>query len=138
MSLSLNEAITKFAQTDREYREKADERRELSSILTEYAKEADATQKTVHLQNEKGFKVDVEMKSKVEYDPTLMQDVAQLLNGKFDELFDTVITFKPRARPLKMFLNTKSTSEAEETAKKIIQEARIETEQSAYVHMSKG
>jgi len=132
--LSLNEAIQKFIETDAEYRTFADARRELSAVLADYAREADSTQKTVHLQNEAGQKLQVEFKSKVEYDSTLMRDVAQLLNGQFDDLFDTVITFKPKARNLKMFLNTKSTSEAEETAKKIIQEARIETEQSPYVH----
>lgn len=136
--LSLHEAITKFAETDKEYKVLAADRRELGAVLADYAREADATQKTVHLQNQSGQKIDVEFKSAVEYDPTLMRDVAQLLDGKFDELFETVITFKPKVRPLKMFLNTMSTSEAEETAKKIIQEAKVETPQTPYVHISKG
>lgn len=136
--LSLNEAIEKFAQTDKEYKVLAADRRELGAVLADYAREAEATQKTVHLQNQDGLKVDVEFKASVDYDPTLMRDVAQLLDGKFDELFETVITFKPKAKSLRMFLNTMSTSEAEETAKKIIAEARIETPQTPYVHISKG
>lgn len=136
--LNLNEAIAKFAETDREYKVIAADRRELGAVLADYAKEADVEQKTVHLQNQDGLKVDVEFKSSVEYDPTLMRDVVQLLDGKFDDLFETVITFKPKTRALKMFLTTKSTSEAEETAKGIIKEARVETEQSPYVHMGKS
>ncbi len=132
--LSLSEAIKEFSDLDDRYKEVSGQRKELSAVLADYARDSDATQKTVHLQNEAGQKIQVDFKSKVEYDPTLMQDVAQLLDGKFDELFETVITFKPKARPLKMFLNTKSTSEAEETAKRIIQEAKIETEQSPWVH----
>lgn len=135
--LSLNEAIQKFAETDALYKVTAADRRELSAVLADYAREADATQKTVHLQNESGQRVDVAFKSKVEYDTTLMRDVAQLLPEKFDELFETVIEFKPKAKALKMFLNTVSTSEAENTAKKIIVEAKIETEQSPYVSVTK-
>lgn len=136
--LSLNEAVTKFAETDKEYKVLVADRRELGAILADYAREADATQKTVHLTSETGVKVDVEFKSDVVYDTTLMRDVAQLLNDKFDELFETQITFKPKSKSLKMFLNTMSTSEAEETAKRIIKEARVETEKSPYVHLAKG
>lgn len=137
--LSLHEAITKFAEADKGYKEITADRRELAAILADYAREADATQKTVHLQSDQtGQKIDVEFRTDVEYDKTLMADVAQLLDGKFDDLFETVIIFKPKSRNLKMFLNTVSTSEAENTAKKIIGEARIETPQTPYVHLSKS
>ena len=135
--LSQSEAIKAFVNIDQEYQKARIERAELGSVLAEYAREAEATQNTVHLANEQGQKVDVEFKSKVDYDTTMMRDAANLLNGKFDDLFETVVSFKPRARNLKMFLNTVSTSEAEETAKKIIKEARIETPQSPYVHVGK-
>ncbi len=136
--LSQDEAIKRFVYADAAYKEISVERRELSAVLADYARDSEAEQKTVHLENSAGQKVDVAFKSKVEYDATLMRDVAQLLDGKFDELFETVVTFKPKARPLKIFLNTKSTSEAEETAKKIIAEAKVETEQSPYVTISKS
>lgn len=134
--LSQNEAIKAFVANDADYQRAKVERTELSTVLADYAREADATQNTVHLSGEAG-NIDVEFKAKVEYDATLMRDAAQLLGNGFDNLFETVIVFKPKARPLKMFLNTVSTSEAEETAKKIIKEARIETPQSPYVHVKK-
>lgn len=135
--LSQSDAIKRFVEVDHVYQDVKIERSEIGAVLADYARDADATQNTVHLSDAAG-NVDVEFKVKVEYDTALMRDVANLLDGKFDELFETVITFKPKARPLKMFLNTVSTSEQEETAKKIIKEARIETPQTPYVHMRKA
>lgn len=135
--LSLSEAIESFVVVDETYQAARDERKELGAVLADYAREADATQNTVHLSSPAGQKIDVEFKTKVEYDVPLMRDVANLLGKQFDELFETVITFKPKARPLKMFMNTVTTDESKQTAKEIINQAKVETPQTPYVHTAK-
>lgn len=133
-SMSRDELIAEFHRLDAIVKESGSRRREIGMQLAGVAFENKRTQNTVHLESTDGQKVKVEFGIDYEYDAEQMMTVAELLGKeRFDGLFKTKIEFIPKKRELKNFLNTVSSDERVETAKKVIQDATITKDKSPYV-----
>ena len=135
--IDLERVMREWATVDAQAREFYARKRELGGRLAEFAEDKREGQNTVHLKAHDGLGLKVEFKQETAYDPAHMRPIAELLGEDFDNLFETVITFKPRQRNLKKFMNTVSSSEAVETAKSLIKEAAIEKQLSPYITIEK-
>lgn len=133
-SMSRDELIAEFHRLDAIVKDNGSRRREIGMQLAGIAFENKKTQNTVHLQSTDGRKIKVEFGIDYEYETEQMVTAADLMGkDKFDSLFKTKIEFVPKKRELKTFLNTVSSDERVETAKKIIQDATITKDKSPYV-----
>jgi len=138
--MSLDEAIREFIKLDRRIKETAADRQWPASIIAQEASgERRGGQKTVHMETvNQEQKVKVEFRSELQVvDASEMETARQLLgDDRFFELFK--IEYSPRAKALKTFLNTGSTSEQVKTAKAIIEESVKDVEKSPYVSVEKS
>lgn len=133
-SLSRDELITEFHRLDAIVKESGYKRKEIGMQLAGIAYENKRDQNTVHLKSTDGQKIKVEFGIDYDYDQEQMMTAADLLGrDTFDSLFKTKIEFVPKKRELKKFLNTVSSDERIETAKKIITDATITRDKSPYV-----
>lgn len=138
-SMSLDEAIHEFIKLDARVKETASERHWPASIIAQAAQDERNGQKTVHMETaSRGQKVKVEFKSELKVvDESQMETVRQLLGDeRFFELFK--IEYSPRAKALKLFLNTGSTDEQVRTAKEIVKESVRDVDKLPYVSVEKG
>lgn len=138
-SFSLEDAIREFIAADTRVKEAASERQWPASIIAQHAAEERNGQKSVHMETaDRKQKVKVEFKTELQVaDDSQMEAVRQLLGDeRFFELFK--LRYEPRAKNLKIFLNTGSTSEAVQTAKEIIRESVKDVEKTPYVSTEKG
>lgn len=133
-SLSRDELIKEFHRLDGIIKESGSKRREIGMQLAGIAYENKRDQNTVHLASTDGQKVKVEFGIDYEYETEQMMTAADLL-GKdtFDSLFKTKVEFVPKKRELKKFMNTVSSDERTETAKRIIADATITKDKTPYV-----
>lgn len=137
--MSIEDAIREFVRLDNQIKETAADRQWPASIIAQAAFEERNNQKTVHMETaDRKVKVKVEFGSDLKVtDDAEMETVRQLLGEeRFKELFQ--IKYTPRAKNVKLFLNTGSTSEAVKTAKEIIKEAVKDVEKQPYVSVEKG
>lgn len=136
--ISLEEAIREFVRLDTRVKESASERQWPASIIAHHATDERNGLKTVHMETaSRDLKVKVDFRSALEVtDDSQMEAVRQLLGDeRFFELFK--VKYEPRAKALKTFLNTGSTSEAVKTAKELIKESVTEVDKTPYVSVEK-
>lgn len=132
--MSQDDLIAEFSRLDALVKEHGSRRREIGMALAGIAFENKGTQNTVHLQSRAGQKVDVQFGTETSYVTGEMLEVSKMLGSeKFDQIFETRIEFKARAKALKMFLNTVFPDEKIETAKKMIVDATIKKDKTPYV-----
>lgn len=137
--MGLEEAIKEFIKLDHVVKDAASNRQWPASIIAHHASDERNGQKSVHMETAaRDLKVKVEFKTELQVtDDSQMETVRQLLGDeRFLELFK--IKYEPRAKNLKMFLNTGSTAEAVKTAKDIIKESVTEVDKTPYVSVEKG
>lgn len=138
--MSLDEAIREYIKLDQRVKETAADRQWPASIIAQAATgERNGDQKTVHMETaNQEQKVKVEFKSDMKViDASEMETVRQLLgDDRFFELFK--IEYTPKARALKSFLNTGSTSEAVQTAKEIVKASVKDIEKNPTLSVEKG
>jgi hypothetical protein len=137
--MSLDQMIREYVRLDAKIKEVASERSAYQGPLIENASAIRDGQNTVHLASADDSKrLKVEFKSELAIlDQQEIECVKELLGDeKFAELFTT--TYKPKAKPLKTFLNTKSADERTETAKTIIREFVKTVSKSPYLSVEKS
>jgi len=132
--MSQDDLIAEFSRLDALVKEHGSRRREIGMALAGIAFENKGTQNTVHLQSSGGQKVDVQFGSETSYVTDEMMEVSKMLGSEqFDQIFETKIEFKAKAKALKMFLNTVFPDEKIETAKQMIVDATIKKDKTPYV-----
>ena len=132
--MSQDDLIAEFSRLDALVKEHGTRRREIGMALAGIAFENKGTQNTVHLQSSGGQKVDVSFGTETSYVTDEMLEVSKMLGSEqFDQIFETKIEFKAKAKALKMFLNTVFPDEKIETAKQMIVDATIKKDKTPYV-----
>jgi hypothetical protein len=133
-SMSRDELIAEFSRLDALVKRHGRERKEIGAALASIALENKGAQNTVHLASTDGQRIRVEFGVDYEYETGQMLTAADLLGKEqFDSLFKTRVEFIAKKRELKMFLNTVSSDERIESAKRIIKDATIPKEKAPYV-----
>lgn len=133
-SLSQDELIAEFVRLASRIREDNSRKAEIAAALASIAAINRRQIKTVHLVSTTGQKVDVVFGTETEYATKELMEVSNMLGPKkFDELFETSISFKAKKQALNVFLNTGFADERLETAKQMILEATIECDKQPYV-----
>ena len=139
MNDNLDELIAEFTDLCERISELTDRKRAIGDKLAEMAFANRATSNTVRLTSTAGTRIKVQFRSKVEYDCDQLMTVAGLLGReRFDSLFKTKLEFSPQKRSLNDFLSTVTSDETTETAKLMIREACVETQQLPYVSVERG
>lgn len=138
MNDNLDDLIAEFTELCERISELTDRKRAVGDKLAEMAFANRATSNTVRLTSTSGTRIKVQFRSKVDYDCDQLMTVADLLGrDRFDSLFKTKLEFVPQKRSLNDFLGTVTSDETTETAKLMIREACIETQQSPYVSIER-
>lgn len=139
MGETLDDLIAEFVRLDADCKELNTRRKEVAAEIAGIAFENKGDQNTVHLQSTAGQQIKTEFRYKTEWDNEQLFTVKNLVGADvFDSLFTPKLEFTAKRRDLKKFLNTVSSSEAIETAKGIIKDAQIETQQTPYVSVEKS
>jgi len=138
MNENLDELIAEFAGLCERISELTQRKRAIADKLAEMAFANRAGGTTVRLTSTMGTRIKVQFRTKVEYDTDHLMTVANLLGSeRFEALFKTKLEFTPQKRSLNDFLSTVTSDETTETAKLMIRDAAIETQQSPYVSIER-
>ncbi len=139
MNENLDEMIAEFTDLCDKISELTERKRVVADKLAERAFSSRAGSNTVRLASTCGTRIKVQFRTKVEYDCDQIIPVVNLIGkDRFDALFKTKIEFTPQKRNLTDFLATVTSDEAIETAKQLIREATVETQQSPYVSLERS
>ncbi|HZS43521.1 MAG TPA: hypothetical protein VFC63_00345 [Blastocatellia bacterium] len=139
MEENLDELIAEFTSLCDKISELSERKRIVADKLAERAFASRAGSNTVRLASTNGCKIKVQFRSKVEYDCDQLIPVVNLIGkDRFDALFKTKIEFTAQKRNLNDFLATVTSDEAIETAKQLIREATVETQQLPYVSLERS
>jgi len=137
--LSVDQMIREYVRLDKRVKEAANERGAYHAALLERAAMARNGQNTVHLETaDEQQRIKVEFKSELAVVDQQEIECAKELLGeeKFAELFGVI--YKPKARPLKTFLNSVSANERVETARQILNQFVKPKDKTPYLAVEKG
>src|SRR5258708_25293347 len=139
MNDNLDDLIDEFTDLCDRISELSERKRAVGDKLAEMAFANRSNSNTVRLTSTSGTRIKVQFRSKVDYDCDQLMTVANLLGrDRFDSLFKTKLEFAPQKRSLNDFLGTVTSDETTETAKLMIRETAVETQQLPYVSVERG
>ena len=137
--MSVDQMVREWIRLDKRVKEAAGERGAYHAALLHKAAEARNGQNTVHFETaDASQRVKIEFKQELNIlDQQEIECVKDLLGDeKFGEIFS--ISYKPKARNLKSFLNVVSGDEKIETAKGIIREFVKPVERTPYLSVERS
>lgn len=138
---TLDQAISQFDAINREIKKLQERKFFFGSIIAETSIKGTvgSTSNTSRVTSSNGIQLKIERKFKTEWDADQLLTARELLGrDQFDQLFKTKIEFAPQLKNLKKFLTTSTSDERIESGKKIIGDAKIESEQTPYITVEKS
>ncbi|RJQ28390.1 hypothetical protein C4565_03745 [Candidatus Parcubacteria bacterium] len=136
---SREEAILNFCITD-EARKRAVEAHALSkaTIMPLTASLDTSGRKSGFLDSVTGASLEVQFREEAEYDNASLEEAEKVMPAKFAELFDRVVSYKPKRRALNQFLASQGTNELENIAREVIRGAMKTEKKEPYIKVRRS